>query len=381
MEDYAYLTGANDIMQHTNYTRKGISVKPSYLWMLKGNHMLKMGYDYFHGATETRDSYNVLTNDFSYVENTSSVYAMWMGQLSSTFSLSAGLRLENNSAKGTSESGEVSFNRNTTFLIPSLSLDVNLPWYSNSVSVNFSRRLSHPFYEKLNPAMVQTSPTTYSIGNPYLKNEVIWNGSVYYTLLQSLIANVSVSYRPNASFDYTYDRDGMTVTGTENMGSYLWFITGLAYSRSIGNLYFKTSLDLLYTDINAHFENVDLSEKEWTFEYTLDAEYTVSRKHNIDVNAYYFVSPGRKLPGRYSDTRNILSLGASKRWASGWRASVDIYNILNYRGRQYFNSPSYSYSIKSLYDALSVTLSVRYNFGKQSVRSPRGQDYNELDLH
>ncbi|MDE6109286.1 MAG: DUF3570 domain-containing protein, partial [Muribaculaceae bacterium] len=78
---------------------------------------------------------------------------------------------------------------------------------------------------------------------------------------------------------------------------------------------------------------------------------------------------------------HIVRIGASKRWNSGWRLSLDIFNVLNSKSRQYFNSPSYSYSIVNPYDEVNVSLSVRYNFGKQTVKAVQGRQYNELDLH
>ncbi len=379
--DYSYTGGADVVNQHTTYNRKGLSLKPSYLWMISDRHMVKAGYDYYYGKTQSRDTYNVIANDFRYQENIHSVYAQWMALWSDAFSMSAGLRMEDAHTRGSSESGAAGFERHDTYLIPTLSLDVKLPWYDNSVSINFSRIVSRPFYQKLNPAMVQTSPTTYTIGNPYLKNSAGWSGSVYYTLLKSLTCVVMVSYSPNAAFDYTYDRDGMTVTGCENLGSLFWFNPGMSYSRSFGNLYLKSSLDVLYSRYKAMLDGIDLSESSWKCNFRVDADYTISKKHRISMEGFYSVSSGSKMPGRYETPRHILEVGASKRWKSGWRMSLEIFNILNSKNRQHFNSQSYSYSIVNPYDEVNVSLSVRYNFGKQTVKAVQGRQYNELDLH
>ena len=380
-DDFEYIIGGDQKSQHMSYNWQGLSLKPSYLWMISDRHMVKAGYDYYFGKTQSRDSYNVIANDFRYQENIHSVYAQWLAQWSDAFSMSAGLRMEDAHTRGSSESGAAGFERHDTYLIPTLSLDVKLPWYDNSLSINFSRILSRPFYQKLNPAMVQTSPTTYTIGNPYLKNSIGWSGSVYYTLLESLTCYVSVYYKPNSAFDYTYDIDGMTVTSCENLGSLFWFNPGLSYSRSFGNLYLKSSFDVLYSRYKAMLDGIDLSESSWKCNFSVNADYTISKRHRISMEGFYSVSSGSKLPGRYETPRHILEVGASKRWKSGWRLSLEIFNILNSKNRQHFNSPSYSYSIVNPYDEVNVSLSVRYNFGKQTVKAVQGRQYNELDLH
>ncbi|MDE6285471.1 MAG: TonB-dependent receptor, partial [Muribaculaceae bacterium] len=381
MDDYLYGLGTEDISQHISYNWQGLSFKPSYRWMINDSHMVKAGYDYYFGKTLSRDSYNVIANDFRYQENIHSVYAQWMAQWSEAFSMSAGLRMEDAHTRGSSETGAAGFERHDTYLIPTLSLDVKLPWYHNSVSINFSRSVRRPFYQKLNPEMVLTSPTTYTIGNPYLKNSISWSGSIYYTLLKSLTCYASVLYSPDAAFDYTYDRDGMTVTGCEDMGSSMWFYPGLSYTRSFGNLYLKSSLEVIYMRYKAQLDGVDLSECSWNWEFAVSADYTISKKHNISMDGYYMLAPGASFPGRYINSKHIVRIGASKRWNSGWRLSLDIFNVLNSKSRQYFNSPSYSYSIVNPYDEVNVSLSVRYNFGKQTVKAVQGRQYNELDLH
>lgn len=118
------------------------------------------------------------TNHFLYEENINAAYA----DLSKDFkrlSLQLGLRGEQTMVNGNQVTSHIKFTRRYAQLFPSAFVLYKVT-PKNNISVSYSRRISRPNYQSLNPFILYVDPTFYKQGNPYLEPELSDNIELSY---------------------------------------------------------------------------------------------------------------------------------------------------------------------------------------------------------
>lgn len=107
------------------------------------------------------------SNHFLYNENINAAYAIFSKTIKK-WELTAGLRLENTISKGHQLKNDSLFKRNYTSLFPNAGITYNAS-DKNQFSISYSRRISRPDYQSLNPFVFFLDSLTYEQGNPYLQ--------------------------------------------------------------------------------------------------------------------------------------------------------------------------------------------------------------------
>ncbi|MBW7675057.1 outer membrane beta-barrel family protein [Chryseobacterium chendengshani] len=131
------------------------------------------------------------TNHFIYEENINAVYGN-VSKKWEKFSANFGLRMENTNVKGTQLTTNQINRKNYTQLFPSavFSYDLN---EKNNLEINFSRRITRPSYNQLNPFKFYLDPTTYKAGNPDLNPQTTMNYEFTYSFNNKYFATLSYS--------------------------------------------------------------------------------------------------------------------------------------------------------------------------------------------
>lgn len=129
------------------------------------------------------------TSHFIYKENILAAYANFNTKLSEKWSLQSGLRAEQTVGKGNLVTQDTTFKRNYLNLFPSIFLlqKINKNY---QISYNFSRRISRPQYESMNPFVFYIDPYTYARGNPGLRPAYTNSFEITQTLKSSYILTV-----------------------------------------------------------------------------------------------------------------------------------------------------------------------------------------------
>ncbi|HZG00427.1 MAG TPA: outer membrane beta-barrel family protein, partial [Chitinophagales bacterium] len=110
------------------------------------------------------------TNHFNYVEHIYAAYVNANGTLSKRFTLQAGLRAEQTRSTGNAiTTGQITKRRYTDWF-PSIFLQQHVT-DAYQLNYNYSRRISRPDYENLNPVIAYRDPYTWFQGNPFLRSE------------------------------------------------------------------------------------------------------------------------------------------------------------------------------------------------------------------
>lgn len=157
-----------------------------------------------------------LSNHFGYDERVLAAYAMAGRQLGRT-TFAAGLRLENTHSVGNLLNRDQVNRRAYTNLFPTLT--ASRPFGPrHRVSLSLSRRINRPQYNDLNPARYFFDKFSYAEGNPFLRPETAWKGSVAYTYKNDyvLTLNAGRTSNPIASAGRQNAQTGELVVTIEN---------------------------------------------------------------------------------------------------------------------------------------------------------------------
>jgi outer membrane receptor protein involved in Fe transport len=132
------------------------------------------------------------SNHFIYDENINAAYVNANTQLGK-WSFQGGLRVENTVAKGHQVTNDSTFKRNFTNLFPSafVSYAANK---TNTVTLSYSRRITRPSYQDLNPFTFFLDSLTYRVGNPYLLPQFTHNIELSYALMSKFIFAVNYNH-------------------------------------------------------------------------------------------------------------------------------------------------------------------------------------------
>ncbi len=130
---------------------------------------------------ETQDSKR--SNHFIYKENIYAAYASLSATLSDAWSLQAGLRAEQTNSSGNSLTKREKNDRSYLNFFPTLFVQQQVN-ENYQVGYKYSRRISRPYYENLNPFIFYVDPYSYIQGNPKLRPQYINSFEMTHTYQQ-----------------------------------------------------------------------------------------------------------------------------------------------------------------------------------------------------
>ncbi|SDH13997.1 outer membrane beta-barrel family protein [Mucilaginibacter gossypii] len=157
------------------------------------------------------------TNNFDYRENINAGYIN-INKDFKRLSIQAGIRVENTissgSQLGNAMKADSSFKRNYINVFPTIFMLYKLDSLGdNQIKLNYGRRIDRPYYQDLNPFIIQIDKFTYYVGNPYLKPSLSDKVELGY-LFKNLVG---------ATFSYSDTKDD----GNET----IQIIDGIYYSK------------------------------------------------------------------------------------------------------------------------------------------------------
>lgn len=164
------------------------------------------------------------SNHFIYDENINAAYVN-ANTKTGKWSLQGGLRVENTIAKGHQVTNDSMFRRNFTNLFPSafLSYGINK---NNQVTLSYSRRITRPNYQSLNPFVFFLDSITFRVGNPFLLPQFTNNMELSYAFKSRLIVTAN----------YNHTNDVISQIFRQNSAERVTFMTveNVAKFRNVG---------------------------------------------------------------------------------------------------------------------------------------------------
>lgn len=338
--------------------------------VLSPKHLIQTGYVF--NLLDMHDvQYPAISdiNDFHYKEITNRAYISWGAYFSQLFSMTLGMSIENLHLSGIQTNGDTHFSHDYFGIYPMASFSFNIPNGSQSISLNVARKIEAPLYLSLNPFKEWSSENSYHVGNPDLKPSMPWTVGLVYSFLGNWVFSANYKHDPDMRDNYTFEKDGYTVSSSKNMTKYDYANANLEYSRSFWNrLRLNVAAGLTYFSRAGEFDGVLRSRDEMVFNTNVRANLVLSQRHAWRVSmAFRYRTPdgGLTSDGLHSYT---LMADMSKEFGSSWQLKFSCDRILFNRAATTFDSDTYSYYIRTVHIPVQLNLSVSYTFGNMLVK-------------
>jgi hypothetical protein len=223
------------------------------------------------------------TNHFLYRENINAAYIN-ANKDYKRFSIQTGLRLENTFSNGhqlgNAQKRDSTFKRNYTSLFPTIYLLYKLDSAgTQTIGLNYGRRIDRPYYQDLNPFQSPLDKFTYYVGNPFLKP----------------------SYSNNIDLSYSYKTITTEISygkTTDNVNETIEILNGIYYSRP-GNLG--------YTEYKTIAVDAGFDPAKWL---NIHANGRVQNIHTVSS----FYTGDLNTQGTYFFVRGVLQFKTGKDW-------------------------------------------------------------------
>ncbi|WP_370895334.1 TonB-dependent receptor domain-containing protein [Chryseobacterium gossypii] len=315
------------------------------------------------------------TNTFLYNEENYAAYASANYKINEQWDAKAGLRYEYTTLEGISLNDNSSAKINYGKFFPTAYISYK-PNENNAFSLNYSRRITRPYFGNLNPFRYYTSEFEYSTGNPYLLPAFSDNFEFGYVLKNNL--NITLYYNYNKdNWDriqvlegntkysivknfYNENQAGINISYNYNKLKWLEsniFVNGF-YAKSKSYLPEAVAAPAGY-GANLNIDNNFFLNKDKTVTLMLGIWADLP---NRDGNTYYYsnasVYTGFKL--NLMQKKLLINLYLN-----------DILNTNRWKGVEYYPDYDVQYGGKGI--TRNVYLSVTYKFGNNNIQGATKQ--------
>jgi outer membrane receptor protein involved in Fe transport len=357
------------------------------------------GKSIFRRISSTSDYYTYDTSDqfvfdpafsnlYDYNQNVYAGYAVFTVTLPKKYTLLIGARDENTNIQGIpSNATEVlsPFSQNYNTFVPSFTIQKALS-ATQTLKLAYSKRITRPSLQYLNPFVNQSNIQSQSVGNPNLDPEVSQTVEMdYNTYIKTSILNLSVYYKHTAgliegiatpiSVTVNSIAEGGTLTTFQNIGN----------NNSIGGSIFGSvtpfkSLTLM-GNINAYsykpdpsgIYHLDQTENGTYIQYGGFGRASLTLPANIVAEGFVFGSSQRHTIQGTTPTFSILGFGVKKQFMQK-KASLGLNIIQPFSEYKSFNtslkSPGFTQNSSFQLPFRSYGLTFSYSFGKLNFSNP-----------
>jgi len=295
-----------------------------------------------------------------------------------------GLRMENTQTKGTSKTLQETNKNNYLKLFPTLYIKYS-PNENNSLSFNYSKRISRPGFYSLNPFVRYITPYTTSQGNPFLQPSYTHNLELNYTYKDnwntSLFFNKTLQDMQQVTFLSTDNNNNIySAIKRENYGSF--YSIGISESYTFKKWKWWESVNsgsLFYKNIQSDITGFT-GGQSWSAFLESDNTFTLNAKKTLflSLDAWYLFPQYEALS---KIARSVYEINV------GFKALLLKKQLtVNLYFEDVFNSTPYKITsvengIPSVFNnndyRQSIRLSLKYTFGNQNIKGKNVQAGNK----
>jgi outer membrane receptor protein involved in Fe transport len=330
---------------------------------------------------------NLNSSTYTYNQNVTAGYGVLTITLPKGYSILAGMRDESTSIHGVPQSaGEgnlIPFDNNYNTFIPSLTIQKQLT-STQTIKIAYSKRITRPSLQFLNPYLNKTNILAQSQGNPALSPEVSQTVEIgYTTFIKSSVINTSVYYKHTGGLiesiavpivDTASGQPG-TLTTFKNIGSNNSF--GASFFGSVSPINMVT----IRGSVNAYTYKPDpsglfLADKTQDGTYL---QYNAFMSAELDLKSGFITqifavenSPRRTIQGT-NPSFSLFGLGVRQQFLKK-KATIGINVLQPFNKYKNFDtklsSPGFTQTSTFAFPFRSVGLTFSYSFGKTTFSNP-----------
>lgn len=318
-------------------------------------------------------------NDFEYKEDIQALYISGNKKLNDKLEIQVGFRLETTQTDAISQNTNMSQQNDYSKLFPTAYLSYT-PSEKSNFSVSYSKRISRPLFNNLNPNVYFLNPFQSVEGNPLLQPAFIDNFELSYTY-GNLSSKLFYSYEENVFGQVPIANPETNVLRFQNKN----YIDNQAFGLSENYVFNKfnwwtsnNSVDLYYqkSEFNLAFKQAQLESFGASFTTSNDFILTTDRTFSLNMYYAYFI-PGQQ--GIYNlEPNSIFNLSLQK-------TLLDKNLIITLRSNDIFKTRLERLSgtvdgifqkVGGYYDSQSIEFSVSYKFGNKDISAKRATTGN-----
>lgn len=309
------------------------------------------------------------SNHFIYDENINAVYLNANRQWGK-WSFQGGLRLENTIAKGYQVTNDSTFRRNFTNLFPSafISYDVDK---NNKLTVSYSRRITRPNYQDLNPFIYFLDSLSYRKGNPFLLPQFTHNIELSHSFKGKLITTLNYNSTNNVISQLIKPDGDLLYLTSDNVARFRNI--GVAITAPVPVTKWWNSnifLNVFNNHYEGVYENKPLDLSYTSFMINMTQTFTIKQGFTAEVTGFYRARGVDQL--NINEPMYLLSFGAQKQVLKGkgtLRLNLrDPFWLQRYKGKTQYDIVDSR--ILSRWDNRQVTATFTYRFGKNGQQNP-----------
>jgi len=361
---------------------------------------INSNYDIFDtdntGNNALRDSLN--SNLYDYTQNVYAGYAVFTITLPKSYSILAGGRVENTRIKGDPQNPFQDENSNLfqnlqpftssyTTYIPSLTIQKQFG--NQTLKLSYSKRITRPSLQFLNPFINRSNIQNQSVGNPNLAPEVSQTLELgYNTFIKSSVLNFSVYYKRTNNLI-----EGIADTLTETIRNQTVHATRTTYqnigrNNSFGASFFGSVNPIKPLTIRASINGYTYSptifdefassaSKVGTyFQFSAFGSASYQFKGDFLAELFGFTNSARRTIQGTNPAFGIYAFGIKKQFMKR-KLAIGFNTVQPFARDKHFDqnisSASFSQTSSTAFPFRSFGLTFSYSFGKTTFSNPNQQ--------
>jgi iron complex outermembrane recepter protein len=368
--DINIYTAKADYEQNAWKGKLGFGAKTSFV-NTKNNFL-------FYNVVASGDSLNNdRTNQFTYKENVNALYTSYAKTINEKWNWQAGLRMEQTNSDGlltsVQSNNNVSVPRSYIDFFPTAGISWNIN-PKHSLGLSFSRRITRPSYQDLNPFENKLDELTYQKGNAFLKPQYAYSTDLNYTLMQFLSIGLNYTRTIDLFAEITDTALGAkSYITTRNLANSDNYGINIGSPLPIKKWWFGyINLGFNYIATQANFNGNKINLKYPSYNFYMENNFTLPKNYSLSVSGW-MANPGYWGGTFKTKTLGAMDIGVQKTllnkkmtvklaltdifWSSRWRGISDYAGLrLDANGGN---------------ESRQLRLTVSYRFGSNSVQASR----------
>lgn len=359
------------------------SAKADYQTVIAQKFMLEAGAKWARSQTdnnsvETQPLLPDMLSDFIYTEDIAAAYASFAGQLGPKFSIKAGLRGEYTYSLGDWKSINTKTDRHYFDLFPTVYMGYQ-PSENWRLSASYSRRITRPDYNVLNPAKTYVDAKTYTVGDPDILPQYS-NATAFqvgygqhlavafaYNTAKNLIQQIP-SFETDGTQIFTYGNNGK-----QNLGAVVLSVAALPVTDWLMWTVNATGLYISTTTL------ANAVKDSWGAQGYTDFTFNLPKDWKIDLDATY-QSP-MNVGIYHTHTQFVSNLAVKKNFSERLSLTLrldDIFRTSNNDLEMYDEFGASTTSFQQKYYNQKFMVDLTWNFGK-AQRPVRARNVGNLE--
>ncbi|OSZ77663.1 hypothetical protein CAP36_14960 [Chitinophagaceae bacterium IBVUCB2] len=320
------------------------------------------------------------SNHFIYDENINAVYLNVNRQVKK-WSFQGGLRLENTIAKGYQVKNDSTFKRDFTNLFPSAFISYAAD-KNSTFTLSYSRRITRPNYQDLNPFIYFLDSLSYRKGNPFLLPQFSHNIELSHSYKGKLITTLNYNNTTNVISQLIKPDGDLLFLTSDNVAKFR--NVGISVTAPVPVTKWWTSnifLNVFNNHYKGVYENKPLDIAFTSFMINMTQTFTIKQGFTMEMTGFYRAKGVNQL--NIDEPMYVVSFGAQKQVLKGkgtLRVNLrDPFWIQRYKGKTQYDVVDSR--IQNRWDNRQVTTSFTYRFGKngQQNAAPRRRNSASQD--